>query len=355
VKFIPSLELSRMLFEEQIQPFLAHKVPDLAYAAATSGMCSEILGLDDRVSMDHEWGPRLTLFLAGEDHERYAAELVTALRESLPDRFHGLDMMWRKPGVDLHDTKERALYHVGVTTVDRALRFCGGAAALPLRDVDWLRVSEQHLLEFTAGVVYRDDRGELTRARELLGYYPDHVLRFLLMGEWNAVGGDWFPIGRIGSRGDKLGLRIQAAQVAQHLMRIAFMVSRTYFPYKKWFGTMFKRLPLAEVLEPILLAMLQEEGWQDVEERIGEAADLLLRAQNRLGIAPPITLSAQTVDDGRHHVECSFWEIGRQTGQDVGPALQALIDNQVGWRDGRNLILWDLEGGKWSVLLQKPS
>jgi hypothetical protein len=58
VNFIPSLELSRMLYEEQIAPTMAERFPDLRYAAATMGMCSEVLGLDDEVSMDHEWGPR---------------------------------------------------------------------------------------------------------------------------------------------------------------------------------------------------------------------------------------------------------------------------------------------------------
>jgi hypothetical protein len=55
-------------------------------------------------------------------------------------------MMWRQPGVDVHDTRERILYHVWPATVDDVLKFCGGRGALPLGDVDWLRVSEQHLL-----------------------------------------------------------------------------------------------------------------------------------------------------------------------------------------------------------------
>ena len=220
MRFIPSLELSRMLYEEEIKPIMERRFPDLRYAAATLGMCSEVLGLDDEISMDHEWGPRVGIYLSETDHARYASDIMPIFQELLPTEFKGFDMMWRKPGVDVHDTRETILYHVWAATVGDALRFCGGSGALPLQDLDWLRVSEQHLLEFTAGMVYRDDVGELTRARELLAYYPDDVLRFLLMCEWNAVGGDWFPIGRIGSRGDTLGLRVQAAKVVQHLVRI---------------------------------------------------------------------------------------------------------------------------------------
>jgi hypothetical protein len=353
MRFIPSLELSRMLYEEEIKPIMERRFPDLRYAAATLGMCSEVLGLDDEISMDHEWGPRVGIYLSETDHTRYASDMMPVFQELLPTKFKGFDMMWRKPGVDVHDTGETILYHVSVGTVANALRFFGGITVLPPQELDWLRASEQHLLEFTSGKVYRDDTGELTRARELLKYYPDNVLRFLLMQEWGAVGGDWVPIGRIGSRGDELGLRIQAARVALRLMRVAFMVSRRYFHYKKWFGTLLKELPLAGALEPVLLELLSEGRWQRVEEGIGEAASILLQQQNELGITPPINVKAKAATDGRHHMEVDFWGIGRELAKHIQPPLKSLIDNQVFWLHERSLILWNEEVGKWSLLLQK--
>jgi hypothetical protein len=342
-----------MLYEEQIEPTMDARFPNLDYTAATFGMCSEILGLDDEVSMDHEWGPRVRMFLSEEDHARLSGEVMDVLRGSLPHKFHGFDMMWRKPGVDVHDTRETVLYHVSVGTVSGALGFVGGLDALPLEAVDWLKISEQHLLDFTSGVVYRDDLGDLTRARDLLAYYPDDVLRFLLMCDWNAVGGDWFPIGRIGPRGDTLGLRLQATNVVRHLMRIAYMVSRRYMPYKKWFGTLFKELPVAGVLEPVLKDILREQDWRRVEERIGDAASILLQQQNQMGLGPKITLGAEPLDGGRHHIKYDFWGIGRQLAKGIPPALKAVMDNQVFWLQERALILWNGEIGKWSLLLQR--
>ena len=131
--FVPSLELSRVLYEEQIAPLVAKRFPDVQYAAATYGMCSETLGLDDEVSMDHEWGPRVTVLLTEQDHDRCAQEMMAAFQEPFPARFKGFDAMWRQPGVDVHDTRETILYHVWTTTVDGALQFCGGAEALPLQ------------------------------------------------------------------------------------------------------------------------------------------------------------------------------------------------------------------------------
>jgi hypothetical protein len=187
----------------------------------------------------------------------------------------------------------------------------------------------------------------------MLAYYPDDVLRFLLVGEWNAVGGNLFPIGRIGSRGDKLGLRIQTTKIVKHLMHIAFMVSRKYYTYEKWFGTLFMRLPIASALEPVLLDLLAEEDWQRVEERMGEAANILLRQQDELGLTPPIKLKADTVDNGRHHIKYDFRAIVRQLTSGLPAPLKAVMDNQVFWLHERRLILKNEEVGKWSLLLQK--
>jgi Domain of unknown function (DUF4037) len=353
MRFVPSLELSRMLYEEEIRPLMETNFPDVRYAAASLGMCSETLGLDDAVSMDHMWGPRVTLFLSEEDQARYGDELAQRFRQQLPKTFKGFPMAWLRPGVDVQDTTQEALYTVRTTTLDRALGFCGGTKALPLQDLDWLKVSEQHLLEFTAGVVYHDGPGALTQACQALAYYPDHVLRFLLSGEWSVAGSEWFPIGRIGTRGDRLGLHIQAAKVAQHLMRIAFMVSRRYWTYKKWFGTLFRQLPIAGELEPVLLELLEQGDWRQVEDRIGDAAGILLRKQNELGLTPPIALPVDTVDNGRHHIKYDFWAIGRQLTDNLSAPLQALMDNQVFWLHDRSLILWNEEVAKWPTLLQK--
>jgi hypothetical protein len=136
-------------------------------------------------------------------------------------------------------------------------------------------------------------------------------------------------------------------------MRIAFMVCRTYFPYKKWFGTQFKQLPIASEIEPTLLELLEEKRWQQVEEKIGEVATILLHEQNSLGITPQIKLKMEKVGGGRHHVKYDFWGVGRQLSNNVQPPLKSLIHNEVFWLDSRNHILWNEEIGKWSLLLQK--
>ena len=68
--FISGLDLCRRFFQEAVRPLLAHTFPAMRYTAALLGPGSEVLGLDTEMSTDHDWGPRLFVFLREEDAEQ---------------------------------------------------------------------------------------------------------------------------------------------------------------------------------------------------------------------------------------------------------------------------------------------
>ena len=88
-QFMPGLELSRRFFEEAVRPILASSFPQLTYSAARVGSGSEVLGFDTERSPDHEWGPRLQLFLSEDDMSTSAESVTEALSERLPKEFLG--------------------------------------------------------------------------------------------------------------------------------------------------------------------------------------------------------------------------------------------------------------------------
>ncbi|HEX9130674.1 MAG TPA: hypothetical protein VF844_00130, partial [Ktedonobacteraceae bacterium] len=65
--FLPGLELCRRFYEEMVHPLIKRYFPDLSYAAARIGPGSDVLGFDTEMSMDHDWGPQLHLFLREQD------------------------------------------------------------------------------------------------------------------------------------------------------------------------------------------------------------------------------------------------------------------------------------------------
>ncbi|MGC9347390.1 MAG: hypothetical protein ACP5JG_04550 [Anaerolineae bacterium] len=70
-------------------------------------------------------------------------------------------------------------------------------------------------------------------------------------------------------------------------------------------------------------------------------------------IAPETEMSADRVDDGRHHIKYDFWGISNGLSRQVRPPLKSLMHDQVFWLDERSLILWNQEVGKWPLFLQK--
>ena len=80
--------LARGFFSDVVEPLLDRALPGLAYAAARLGSGSDVLGLDDEMSRDHDWGCRLTLLV--DEHDRDQVPRISRLlEEELPERYAG--------------------------------------------------------------------------------------------------------------------------------------------------------------------------------------------------------------------------------------------------------------------------
>ena len=53
---LPGRELARQFHADVVGPLLAESMPRLRYAAGRLGSGSDVLGLDDAMSRDHDWG-----------------------------------------------------------------------------------------------------------------------------------------------------------------------------------------------------------------------------------------------------------------------------------------------------------
>jgi len=231
-----------------------------SYAAARVDTGSDVLGFDTARSMDHDWGPRLQVFVA--DREAVPAVRAT-VDAALPATFHGLPTRPHGNGGEC----------LGVTVdpLDDYLRasLAVGDPARPTT-ADWLALPTQRLAEFTGGAVFHDDLGGLTAARAALAFYPNDVWRYVLAAQWTRIDQEEPFVGRCGEAGDDLGSRIVAARLARDLMRLFLLLERRYPPYAKWLGTAFARLP--GVPHAALAAALAAGDWRERERHLVAAA-----------------------------------------------------------------------------------
>lgn len=330
IPFVPGLELSRALYEATA-PILARHFPDLAYGAGRLEAGSEVLGFDTARSMDHDWGPRLTVFLAEKDHtpER-AAAIRRILAEELPRAVLGVPTHFH--GGLVTRTTDRPIDHgVAVATLRGVLKGWLGlehGVDTPLAPEEWLVIPEQQLRAFTSGAVFRDDIGELARARATLRWYPRDTWLYLLAAQWLRIDQEEPFLGRCGEVGDDLGSRVVAAGLVREVMHLCFLLERRYAPYSKWFGSAFAQLACAPRLTPALTGALAADTWQERECCLNAALEAVAELHNGLGLTAPLDPRVSPFHDRPFRVIHAdrFWGALRDAVQDE--ALRRLMADQ---------------------------
>ncbi|WP_344281816.1 DUF4037 domain-containing protein [Streptomyces hebeiensis] len=293
--FLPGLTLSRILYEEAVRPVLDSAYPGLRYAAARVGTGSEVLGFDTARSADHEWGPRLDLFLAPAEAAVLGPGLRRLLAERLPKEVRGWPTHFRHD--DPHDPVGRmeltdgpVQHRVSVNDVGDWLRTrlgCDASAAEPsVRQ--WLAMPQQTLAETTGGAVFHDALGTLDTARRRLAWYPDQVWRYLLACQWQRVSQEEAFVGRCAEVGDDLGSAVVAGRLVRDLMRLCLLLRRRYAPYGKWLGSAFARLDLPEELTTSLRGAVTETEYPARESHLCAAYESVAVMQNEAGLTDPV-------------------------------------------------------------------
>jgi hypothetical protein len=276
------VEISRHHYRSGVAPGLR----GVRHAAALLGPGSEVLGYDDDVSPDHDFGSRVQIFYPD--------------RDTVGEFFAG----WL--GFDPGD---------GITVGD------------------WLLTPTQILASLTRGAVFHDPDGVLARYRAALAWYPDDVWRYVLAAGWLKVSQEEAFVARAGSTGDDLGSRILAARLVREYMRLGFLVERCWAPYGKWFGRAFGELKLSARISTPLAAALEASGWREREAMVSSAGRVLAEATNALGLCPPLDPAPRQFYERDIRVLAGERFTVALTAEITDPVLLAVID-RVGRRQG---------------------
>ncbi len=303
-EFSSGITLARDFFDEIIKPLLAEKAPDFPYAAALIGPGSDVLGFDTPISRDHDWGPRLQLFLPERELPERAGLLDRVLASELPSEFQGFPTSFAPADANGHrcpqpDAGPPINHLVEITSVGRYGRKLLGFDPLAgMSTRQWLLAPQERLLELTAGEVFADSVGELTSLRERLGYYPKQVWIYLMAAQWQRIARREEIVARTGVGGGDLGSRIVLAALAREIARLAFLLERQYAPWDQWLARGLAGLRHASRLTPLLSRALAAYDWTQRESRLVDAYAILAALHNSLGLTAPLeTMSERGTRD----------------------------------------------------------
>ena len=277
--FLPGLELAGLFYAEVVAPILA----GVTHSAALIGWGSEVQGFDTERSTDHAWGPRLQIFLSGNDLRSDGPTLDTLLDRKLPAEFRGYPVRFSFPAGE----PDRHWVHV-TSLVDYFTEQLGVDPADGIPTSTWLTVPTQVLRELTGGEVFHDGLGKLESYRDSLAWFPADVWRYVLACQWMRLSQEEPFVGRCGEVGDDLGSAVVTARLVRDVMKLCLLMERVYPPYGKWLGTAFAALPGAGELTPHLSRALAAQGWREREIHLCAAYEIVAARHNGLGLTEPV-------------------------------------------------------------------
>jgi hypothetical protein len=267
--------LSRAYYESLVRPAIAARWPGLPHAAGRFGSGSDVLGYDDAVSRDHDFGLRVNLLVPAD----FTEQVDVYLDAVLPDQFDGYPTRFATSW-DLRVRHRAEVEDVKTFVASRT----GIADATSLSVADWLSLTGQAVLEVTAGPVFVDTAGELTAARERLAWYPADLWAYVVATDWARLAQELPFVGRAAERGDDLGSRVTASRLADVAIHLAHLLERQWPPYAKWTGTSLSRLPAAGATVKPLLRALSADDWRSREDGLIDALRELNQLQRRTGL-----------------------------------------------------------------------
>ncbi|MBN2552228.1 MAG: DUF4037 domain-containing protein [Spirochaetales bacterium] len=221
------LELARGYFSEVALPVFREKagqrLSSMAFGLAGPG--SECYGYDDEISRDHDWGPRLCIWIP-EELYREEGERLQRIYDRLDPVFQGYGPVRRV------DDRSRD----GILSVERFYRSHLGTDRAPETLRDWLLLPEEGLSLCTNGEVFQDPLGSFTRMRRaLLSYFPrDLWLKKIASRCRSASRHGQYDLWRALRRADRLTAGYHQACFAREAAALVFLLNRSYRPFAKW-------------------------------------------------------------------------------------------------------------------------
>ncbi|MHB0935225.1 MAG: DUF4037 domain-containing protein [Armatimonadota bacterium] len=238
------LELHRQFFEACGKPLLMRNFSEEyeLIAVASVGFGSDRLGADDEYSRDHCWEPGFQIFSDRLPRE-VLKDIESFLFENLP---------WEFAGFERSDC-QGSPNTIRAWTIDEFFSGITSFAHPPATDRQWLLIADEALYHVTNGEVFHDPTGDLTRRREIFGYFPDNVWRFKLAGRAMRIDVQRYQMERCIAHGEALATDLMLHEGLREVLHLICLVNQRYAPNDRWLPWLARRLLLlAPDIDPLI-------------------------------------------------------------------------------------------------------
>lgn len=272
------LELSRRYYEAYGQAMLA-QFPQLAmeYAAGLVGRGSECFGFDDEISRDHDYGPSFCIWLRRETYEQYGTEVQEAY-DKMPAEFLGV------PGRVMEET---GTGRVGVLCMEDFYYGLLGIDHVPVTNLEWLRLQDEHLATATNGEVFEDRSGAFSRLREgLLSYYPEDVRIKKIAARMAGISrAGQYNYARAMRRGERVAAELFLQEFVRESVQLVYLLNRRYAPFDKWLHRGMKELSTCSEIGDMIALLYQVEKTEDRVLIIEAICNIIVQELNAQGLS----------------------------------------------------------------------
>lgn len=244
---VKGLDISREFFIDVVRPAAARICPALLDHGAFGrfGWGSECFGMDDTISRDHFWGPRVDVLLPDDICAKHGATWERDISAVLPNDYKGF----------LFDPGLGGGGAVALQGLESFLSRTIGRTTPPGSHEDWMNMPEEDIVHVTNGELWEDGFGRFAEIRRAFGqYYPEPVWKRRL-AHWCrfASGMGVYALHRAILRDNLVYATTAFGRALKYTLELVFLLNRTYFPYDKWLYPKFVTLPeLAPQLMPLV-------------------------------------------------------------------------------------------------------
>lgn len=291
-KFIKWKILSKLYYENIVKKLIEDNFPEVKYSAWLLWYWSDVLWFDTKRSTDHDWWPRMLIFLEEKDFSK-KDDIKNFLSLNLPSTFlwYSTHFWWEENWVKYLEEpqKNQNINHkIEFYTINSFLKnYLNINDINHISEINWLLFSEQKLRTLKHWEIFHDDIW-LKKGLKKLEYYPDDIWYYLMISEWIKISQEQQFIWRTWDVWDEIWSSVITWRLIQSVMRLCFLMEKEYSPYSKWFWTWFLKLKSWKKLEKLIKICLYSENWKDREKLFWEITQFLVKYHNKLKITKKI-------------------------------------------------------------------